>query len=304
MRTIICVTGAILLLAGTAGCAGSNTNSASSAGAPAAGRATSPSATDQKDVNQRADVAPGGATGKTQSIKFALAIRRSVIYTAGLRVRAKNVSDAASKAKQLVAGAGGYVETETATSSPVTANITFKIPTDRYAGTLDQLAGRLGTRLSLRQQAQDVTQEVADVDSRVKSARATLASLRKLFDRAKTVGEVLNVEQELASREADLESLQARQKALVQQTSFGAVTLQLEAPSRTAIKQQGGFTGGLRSGWDAFIAFLSGLALVLGWLLPFLALAALIGLPAWRLRRQIRGLAERRRPTTPPAAPE
>ncbi len=292
MRTLIGVTAAILLLSVTAGCTGSNPQSASSEGAPAAGRAA-PSTADQK-----ANVAPG-ASGQTQSIKLAPVTGRAVIYTAGLGVRAKNVSDAAARAKQLVAGAGGYVETETAASDPVTANITFKIPADRYAATLDQLASRLGTRLSLHQQAQDVTQEVADVDSRVKSAQATLASFRKLLDRAKTVGEVLNVEQELASREADLESLQTRQKALAQQTSYGTVTLQLEAPGVPAIKRQGGFMGGLQSGWGAFMASLSGLALVLGWLLPFLALAALITLPAWRLSRPIRRYVERRQAPAP-----
>jgi uncharacterized protein DUF4349 len=286
MRAPICVTSAILLLAVTAGCAGSNSDSASSAGAPAP-----PAANDQTGV-----VAPGSAAGQTQPVKLAPATGRSVIYTASLRVRSKNVNDAAARAKQLVAAAGGYVETETAASRPVTAGITFKIPSDRYAGTLDQLAGRLGTRLSLRQQARDVSQEVADIDSRVKSAQATLASFRKLFDRAKTVSDVLAVERELSRREADLESLQARQKSLAQQTTFGTVTLQLVAPETAAIKRQGGFTGGLRSGWGAFTAFVSGLALVLGWLLPFLALAALIGLPAWRLRRTMRALIDRRRP--------
>lgn len=293
MRTSICVTAAILLLSVTAGCAGSNTQSSSSEGAPAAGRAAPP------NTSEKVDVAPGGAAGQTQRIKLAPVTGRAVIYTATLRVRAKDVSDAAAGAKQMVAGVGGYVETEAAVSSPGTSNITFKIPVDRYAATLDQLASRLGTRLSLHQQAQDVTQEVADVDSRVKSAQATLASFRKLLDRAKTVGEVLNVEQELAGREADLESLQARQKALAQQTSYGTVTLQLEATSVPAIKRQGGFMGGLRSGWEAFVTFLSGLTLVLGWLLPFLALAAVIALPAWRLSRIIRRYVERRQTPTP-----
>ncbi|HEY7483880.1 MAG TPA: DUF4349 domain-containing protein [Streptosporangiaceae bacterium] len=298
-RTIICGTAATLLLAGTAACSAANTKSASSGEAPAVRQAAPPAA-----ASQKGDVAGGGTAGQSQSIKLAPVTGRAVIYTANLRVRAKNVSEAAGKAKQLVAGVGGYVETETAASSPATANITFKIPADRYAATLDQLANQLGTRLSLQQQAQDVTQEVADVESRVKSAQATLASFRKLLDRAKTVGEVLNVEQELASREADLESLQARQKALAAQTSYGTVSLQLEAPGTSAVKDQGGLTGGLRSGWDAFTAFLSGVALVLGWLVPFLVLALVIGLPAWRLRGPIRRYAGRRRTAVQPSPPE
>src|SRR4051794_23773051 len=104
MRTTICGTGVILLLAITAGCSGSNSNSASTAGAPAASR-------EQGGAKGAAqgDVARGGAAGRAQPVKLAPAAERAVIYTADLRVRAKNVSEAAAMAKQLVAGAGGYV---------------------------------------------------------------------------------------------------------------------------------------------------------------------------------------------------
>jgi hypothetical protein len=232
----------------------------------------------------------GGAAGKAAR----LAPAQAIVYTADLSMRAGDVTRAAGEAKGIVAAAGGYVGSENATDgagSRPSATITFKIPSARYQGVLDQLASsRVGTRLSLHQQADDVTQEVADVASRVKSAQATLGSFRKLLDRAQSVGDVVQLEQEISSREADLESLQARQKSLSAQTSFATVTLRLEGTgvTRHEKKKAGGFTGGVSSGWRAFTAFLSGLALVVGWLLPFLGLAALPGLPAlwiWRRRR-------------------
>lgn len=223
-----------------------------------------------------------------------LAPAQAIVYTANLTVRAADITGAAAQAKQIVAAAGGYVGNENATDasgSRPSATITFKIPSARYPGVLDQLgSSRLGRRLSLQQQADDVTQEVADVDSRIRSANATLASFRTLLGKATSVSEVIRVEQEISGREADLESLQTRQKALRAQTSFATVTLRLEgtAAAHRDHKKAGGFGGGLASGWRAFTAFVSGLALVLGWLLPFLGLVALIGLPAlwlWRRRR-------------------
>jgi hypothetical protein len=194
------------------------------------------------------------------------------------------------------------------TSDPVGATITFRIPSERYPTVLEQLGSQLGTRLSQRQQAQDVSQEVADVDSRVQSAKATLASFRKLLNRANTVGQVLDVEQELARREADLESLQARQQTLAQQTSFGTVTLRLEAPAKAPAvvkaKRPGGFIGGLQAGWDVFTNVLSGLATAFGWLLPFLGVIALIALPAWRFRAPMRRFFLRHSGATGPASSE
>jgi hypothetical protein len=312
MRTTYVLIGATTALLLLAGCGGSGGSDESAAGAPvnrpASGAGNAASATGEKARDEKPDVAGGGTAAQAQQVRLAPVTARAVIYTANLRVQAKDVPDAASRAKQMVSGAGGYVENETAASDPVGATITFRIPSERYATVLEQLGGQLGTRVSQRQQAQDVSQEVADVDSRVKSAEAALASFRKLLDRANTVGEVLNVEQELSRREADLESLQARQKALAQQTSFGTVTLQLDAPAKKAAvaeaEQPSGFVGGLKAGWDVFTDVLAGLALALGWLLPFLAVAALIALPAWRFRRPIRGFFERHNGTARPASPE
>lgn len=212
---------------------------------------------------------------------------RAIVYTANLQVRSRNVADAAARAKQLVTGSGGFVSTESESNTD-SADLTFKVPTAQYASVLDQLT-KLGTKVSLQQNTEDVTEQVADVNSRVQSAQATIASFRKLLDKANTIGDVLDVEQQIASRESDLEALQARQKALTEQTSYGTITLSLVAPSTSAPNSHhggGGFTGGLSAGWAAFVAAMSALATAIGWLLPFLVLAALVALPILTVRRR------------------
>lgn len=279
MRPVIVVLAATLILTGCAGKTGGSSSSA--AGNDAVARAP------------KAAGVPSGEAGKA-ALSVRLAPAQAIVYTADLTVRAGDVSRAAGEAKRIVTAAGGYVGDETSTEDPgshPSATITFKIPSARYQGVLDQLgSAQVGRRVSLRQQAQDVTQEVADVASRVKSAQATLASFRKLLDRAHSVSDVVQLEQEISGREADLESLQARQKSLGAQTSYATVTLRLSgtAVARRDHHESTGFAGGVSSGWRAFTAFLGGLSLVVGWLLPFIGLAALIGLPAlwiWRRRR-------------------
>jgi hypothetical protein len=246
--------------------------------------------------NGRAAVAraPGKQAGGAQAQNVRLAPAQAIVYTADLTMRSGDVTRAAGQAKSLVAAAGGYVGNENATENPgsrPSATITFKIPSARYQGVLDQLASsRIGTRVSLRQQADDVTQEVADVDSRVKSAKATLASFRKLLAKASDVDDIVQLEQEIAGREADLESLQARQKSLAAQTSYATVTLRLEGttPTRREHHRSTGFSGAVSSGWHAFAVFVKGVAIVVGWVLPFLGLAVVIGLPAWWLWRRRR----------------
>ncbi|MEW2357775.1 DUF4349 domain-containing protein [Spirillospora sp. NPDC029432] len=295
VRHAVCVLAVLLLAGALAACGGGGGSESSGAGAPAPAAKEGGGAQDTT-TNRYSG---GGATGSGGSAdrqgarapeRLQAPAGRAVVYSADLRVKAEGVERAAATAKQLTGAAGGYVADETSATDPATARLTLKIPADRYAAVLDQLTRRLGEKVSLRQEAEDVTEQVADVDSRVRSAEATLASFRKLLDRADTVGEVINVEEQIATRQADLEALQARQKALKASTAYATVSLVVQSPEN-APRDDGdpkGFLGGLKSGWAAFTGFLSGLALVAGWLLPFLALAATVGVPAYLLRRRWR----------------
>src|SRR5262249_60529546 len=118
---------------------------------------------------------------------------RAGIYAARLTVRAGAVRAAPARAARLAGSAGGYVSSETARfnhrhPADGTILIQLKIPVARYQATLAALSAQLGTRLSLSQRAQDVTQTVADVTNRVASARAAIAQLRQILARAGSVG--------------------------------------------------------------------------------------------------------------------
>ncbi|NDU73499.1 DUF4349 domain-containing protein [Actinomadura sp. DSM 109109] len=285
VRSITCALVVLPLAAGMAACGGGGDHSSGASDAAPRGLATAPAV---PGGARRAEGAP--RTGKSGSATAPLPTGREVVHTADLRVRAGNVETAAAKAKQLAAAAGGYVERESTSSDPARSEIALKIPSDRYAEVLGRLGTELGTKLSLRQEAEDVADEVADVDARVRSAKATLESFRKLLGRAGSVSEIMSIEREISEREADLEALQARQKSLAHRTQYATVTVTLvtKAPPPEEDEPRGGFTGGLRSGWNAFTAFVSGVATVLGWLLPFLVAGAVIGLPVLALRRRLR----------------
>jgi hypothetical protein len=122
--------------------------------------------------------------------------------------------------------------------------------------------------------------------------------MRALLAKATTIAEIVSVESELTRREADLEALLAKQKALAGQTELATLTLVIAEPGEAPVTQQDerGFLAGLKGGWNAFTTTFFALTTVLGALLPFLAALALIGIPLWRFRHRIR--------RTPIATPE
>jgi hypothetical protein len=288
---------------GSSGAAGSSDSAAKTAG-EAAGQAA-PTAAAAQAAGGASRSSSGGGTGTTAR----LAPAASIIYTAQLTVRASNVGSAAAQAAQIAQGVGGYVSSETTSANPdhpsqATATVQLKIPVTSYPTTLGQLASQLGSQLSLHQQAQDVTQQVADVNSQVTSAEAAIAQLRTLLSHAGSVGDLLSVQNQINQEEANLESMQAQQRALNHQTSYATVTLTLLGPKAKAAahrpKAPPTLAGGFGAGWHALRVAVSWTLAFLGAIAPFAAVLAVAGFAIYRGRRWL----ARRRPAAGPASPE
>ena len=303
-----------VLLGGGMFLAGCSANSASSAGSSDAAANTAGQAAGQATAAAPAAPAASGAARSNPGAQGAGTTARpapasSIIYTAQLTVRAGNVSSAVAQAAQIAEGAGGYVSSETASINPdhpseATASVQLKIPVASYPATLGQLASRLGTQLSRQQQAQDVTQQVANVNSQVTSDEAAIAQLRTLLSHAGSVGDLLSVQNQINEEEASLESMQAQQRALSHETSYATVTLSLLGPKAKPLvhrpKAPPTLAGGFGAGWRALRIAVSWTLAFLGAVAPFAAVLAIAGYVIYRGRRWL----IRRRPAAHPAAPE
>jgi glycine cleavage system regulatory protein len=299
----------VLALTLAGGCSravnGSNVDSgsASRAAAGPAQRDSSQRSAGQNGSDQNGSGPGGAGTGKAApgSALGRIVPQRALIKTADLSVVVDDVGRRADRAEQIADAAGGEVYADQRnhgqTAQDSTADLVLKVPPDALDGVLAQLS-QLGREADRRTATQDVSEQVADVDSRVNSAKASLARLRALYGRAGTIGEITSLEGQLAQREADLESLQAQQRTLAQQTGDATVSLHLRGTAAAPVAATvppSGFWPGLKRGWHAFAVSVGWLLTALGALLPFLVVAALAGYALWRVRR--------RRLQAPAAAP-
>lgn len=304
LRTLI-IAGSALAGTGLAVTACSATSSSNGSGTASGPLAGMPAPAQHKAAGSGSG---GVYAGTTRLAKLVLPAR-SIIYTAYLSVRINNgpVATAADQATTLVTAAGGYVsgQQEIAGKHQLRqVDLTLKIPAAQYQPVLAKLKG-LGTKMSFSSHAVDVTQQVADVGSRVASAQAAIKQLRALLSKAGSVRELLSVQQSINRQESDLEALLAQQRALAHETSYATVTAILIAhhakPVAKPEKTSPGFLAGLRGGWHALVTVVGWLVTVLGSALPFLIPALLIGGIALEGRRR---LARRKAPpaSEPPAA--
>ncbi|MFE9562999.1 DUF4349 domain-containing protein [Streptomyces sp. NPDC006487] len=271
---------------------------------------------DAASTQQREAVGEGGAAAAAsgapapdadKSRPQAPAVRTQIIRTATLGVETADVQKATAGARTAAENAGGYVGNEGTTRAPdgsMTSTVTLRVPGERFDAVLAAMEGA-GKLLERKVEAQDVTQKVADVDSRVKSQQASVVRVREMMEKASGLTEVVTLEAELSKRQADLESLLAQQTALKDQTSLGTITLTFSEPGKQPVKEKEkpdpGFSDALIGGWKVFAAAVLYLLMALAAASPFLLSGAFLLLGfrqyrKWRPAKQKPGPAARRLP--------
>ncbi|MDP5182030.1 DUF4349 domain-containing protein [Blastococcus sp. BMG 814] len=229
---------------------------------------------------------------------------RQVVTTASTSVAVDDPAEGAQQVSELVESVGGRVDERTvqATSGVdgaegVVADLVVRVPADELTGVLADLE-ELGDVSSVSVSRSDVTATVVDLDARITALQASVARLLALMDDAATTEALLEAEQALSQRQQELESLQSRRAALADQVELSTLHVHLEPFGVAPAGGPDGFLDGLATGWRSLVAVAGGAVVVLGVVLPWLVLAALVAVAVVvPLRR-----ARRRAAAPPPAA--
>jgi hypothetical protein len=232
----------------------------------------------------------GGANAKSASLKGQpLTAPQQIIYTADLSVRVAKIDPASNRAVSIVTDTGGYLFSQEANLSGRTdSTLVFKVPPKQFFPVLTRLAA-LGTPLEKRVSTTDVTDQVVDLEGRLATARASTVRLRGLLAGATNVPDIVAVENELTTRESQVETLQGQLRVVKNRVQLATITLALTTkapPAKSKKTKIPGFTNALSGGWTAF-ANTGRVALAgVGATLPFLALAAFAAVIALAMRRR------------------
>ena len=215
---------------------------------------------------------------------------RKIARTASVSLSADDVSKVAQGLRDLAGSFGGLITMESVTLPDESglgssyASIQLSVPSAKLDEALAQIA-TLGKVTNSRIDAEDVTEQVVDVESRIKTMRQSITRLQELIDQSGSVADIAAVEAELTRRQADLESLLAVQKSLEFRVQSATIDVSVRNPS---VGDSSSFLSALVAGWEAMVTTAKYLVIVIGALLPWLALAAVILVPILLVRRRRR----------------
>ena len=163
-------------------------------------------------------------------------VGRDIIFNASITVAVNDVASAGEEATRQIQNLGGFLFGQRTTGDPEPRSIlTFKIQPESFQQALD----RLGSIGDLREQnvtADDVTDRIVDLESRIATATASVERLRSLLAEATDIKAIVELESELLARETELESLRGNLRTLRDQVALATIVLTLtEAEIRPAV---------------------------------------------------------------------
>jgi hypothetical protein len=179
------------------------------------------------------DMGSGGITPVVLPSDFG----RDIIYTADVAVAVTDVASAGEEASRAISGLGGFLFAQRTVGSPEPmSTLTFKIQPESFQQALSRI-GEIGEVRSQTVSADDVTERVVDLESRINTAAASVERLRSLLANASDIETIVELENELLARETELEGLRGSLRTLQEQVSLATIVLTLtEAQSRPTIE--------------------------------------------------------------------
>ncbi|NIL40518.1 DUF4349 domain-containing protein [Salinispora arenicola] len=216
--------------------------------------------------------------------------QRAIVYTGSMRVQVPDVEQAAREAIALTTAVGGFVGSDQRRSANgnATVELTLRVPAAKFTTVVEQVA-ELGKRQRQEISTEDVTEETVDLDARITTQRARVENARRLLGEAQSISDLVSLENELARREADLASLEAKKRRLADLTALSSIAVSLVGPDAATEDDASefGFVAGLQGGWKVFLLSWTVLLTVLGAVLPWLLLIGVpVGTMVWLLRRR------------------
>jgi hypothetical protein len=286
---------AVLVALGVSACAGADSNSSSTDfGVPTEAldsEAPSEITDDSGDIVGESDnLSPAGeqATAGSRAPSAPLdldGLGRAIAVEAGVVVGTPNIRQAVDDALIVVRRNNASVynadvnigEEHDDGSIDGSGRLTVKVPPIDLDPLIADLDGTAGTLLARTQTSEDVTEQLIDLDIRLRVERTTIEGFETLLAQATDFNDIVTIQQVITEHTIILEQLLASQRNVEQRVDLSTLTIDLVfvapevAVEDPIVADDGGITEAFLTGWNAFLGILFALGLAVAISAPFLA---------------------------------
>ncbi len=156
-----------------------------------------------------------------------------IIKTGTIHIQVANIDTAIVQATDIFHALGGWSagSDRSLTSAGALASVTFRVPVNRFDDALASIR-KLGTKvLGEHSDSQSVGSQIVDLQARIDNLKASEKAVQAIMGKAKTIGEVLEVQQRLSEIQGQIEQLSAQLTGLTDKSAFSTLTVVFEVPA-------------------------------------------------------------------------
>ena len=208
----------------------------------------------------------------------------------GITVNSGAFDSKLTEVRTIVEVAGGYIAGTDAQVPPSdsqirTGVINFMVPAAQFDSVLDQLA-KVGKLQNEHITGVEVGSQYVDLRARLANAEAQRNAMLTLLAQAKTISDIIAVQNQIGQITVQIEQLKGQIKYLDDNTSYSSVSVKLteaSAPAQATSSDSWGFATALSNAEHNFVTTINYAVTALGAVGPFLVLLGL-GYLLWRRR--------------------
>lgn len=166
-----------------------------------------------------------GSGGVAEPVRAPVTTGRDIIFTATITVEVDDVASASAEASRIVETFDGFLfGQQSAGGTEPTSVLVFKVPPERFQDALAALGG-VGEIRTQSVTADDVTDRIVDLESRIATSVASVERLRTLLEEADAIKTITELENQLLARETSLEQLRGSLRTLQNQVGLATITV-------------------------------------------------------------------------------
>ena len=267
----------ILLALATAGC--SMRGESVSFPSPDVGPAPQPAPMPPMEESDAAVEGKAGSGGSS----LPATVDRVIIRNGNLTIESDDLKDSRTRLDTLVCFHSGYISSESFNDQEdqLSYNITCRIPAEKFDLFITEIEAGPDKIISKSVNADDITEQYYDVKIRLENERQVEKRYLELLGQARTVKDILDIEEKLGKVRQEIESKEGRLRYLDDRVSYSTLNIWIyqkkdrkyEPADRDGFGQR--LKKSLHKGWQGFVDFI----------LFFLNLWPLwiVGLLVWRI---------------------
>ncbi|SHN39297.1 DUF4349 domain-containing protein [Chitinophaga sp. CF418] len=218
-------------------------------------------------------------------------IPQKIIKEGTLRYSVRDYKHAHKELIGIVARNGGSVISEAEHRSDVSweAELEIRVPAEKFDSCLDALVGAEENLLVKNITSKDVTEEYVDVAARMKARKEVEQRYLDILKQAKTVEDILKVEEQLKSIREEVEAAQGRLQYIDHNVAMSVIHLSFfQTFSNTTPRGPSFFSSiffSIKDGWNSVLAALISITGL--WPVWVVATALFIIIRRYRKRRRL-----------------